>query len=238
VEGACGGQEHDRLLLLPRSCQKGSGGLQEFRDQFGGIYFVHPSGGAGPPPPVTCERRPQGTVRRGRVKRGRRHSFRRVSLVPSTDRKPESILPTTRARAEDVRRQKALRCDRFYWQLQECYRIVEYHTLGAYEQDKTSPDFRSARSIKEVLNLPLKCDVEFDKRIIEVFSSQANDPRNATRHSIGRILLYNFERLERILNRIPTRRDLDRNCLLNSSLYAQVFGRWSHFEKMYKSRKA
>lgn len=126
----------------------------------------------------------------------------------------------------------------FIGNFKNAYKIVEYHTLGALEEEETLPDFRSVRSMKEVLNLPLKCKVEFDERIIDVFSSQALDPKNATRHSIGRILLYQFERLEHTLNRIPTKRDLDRYCLLNSSLYEQVFGRWSDFEELYESRRA
>ncbi len=126
----------------------------------------------------------------------------------------------------------------FIGNFKNAYKIVEYHTLGAFEQDEAPPDFRSARSMKDILNLPLKCEVEFDERVIEVFSSQALDPKNATRHSIGRILLYQFERLEHTLKRVPTRRDLDRYCLLNSSLYERAFGKWSDFEKIYKSKKA
>ena len=79
--------------------------------------------------------------------------------------------------------------------------------------------------------------LEYEEKIIDIFSSQALDPRNATRHSIGRILLYEFDKLERYLGRTPTKKDVDHYNLLNSSLYIQVFGRWSNFEEMYMSRK-
>jgi len=91
--------------------------------------------------------------------------------------------------------------------------------------------------MKDVLNLPLKCKVEFDQRIIDIFSSQALDPKNATRHSIGRILIYQFEQLGHKLNRMPTRKDVDRYSLLDSSLYVQVFRTWSNFENIYISKR-
>jgi superfamily II DNA or RNA helicase len=125
----------------------------------------------------------------------------------------------------------------FIGNFKNAYKIVEYHTLGALEQDDVLPDFRTARSMKDVLNLPLKCKVEFDQRIIDIFSSQALDPKNATRHSIGRILIYQFEQLGHKLNRMPTRKDVDRYSLLDSSLYVQVFRTWSNFENIYISKR-
>jgi superfamily II DNA or RNA helicase len=125
----------------------------------------------------------------------------------------------------------------FIGNFKNAYKIVEYNSLLPSEQDEVLPDFRNARSPKDVLNLPLNCKVQFDQKIIDIFSSQALDPRNATRHSIGRILLYEFDKLERYLGRTPTKKDIDQYNLLNSSLYVQVFGRWSNFEEMYMSRK-
>jgi superfamily II DNA or RNA helicase len=126
----------------------------------------------------------------------------------------------------------------FIGNFKNAYKIVEYHTLNSLEQEDVQPDFRSARSMKEVLNLPLKCEVHFDQKVIDVFSSQALDPRNATRHSIGRILVYEYERLERSLGHRPSRKEVDRNCILGSSLYADVFRSWANFEQLYGSQRA
>ena len=125
----------------------------------------------------------------------------------------------------------------FIGNFKNAYRIVEYNSLLPSEQNDVLPDFRNARSQKELLNLPLNCKVQFDQKIIDIFSSQALDPRNATRHSIGRILLYEFEKLERHLGRVPTKKDVDRLSRLDSSFYSQVFGKWSKFEDLYKTTK-
>jgi hypothetical protein len=59
-----------------------------------------------------------------------------------------------------------------------------------------------------------------------------------TRHSIGRILLYEYERLERALGHRPSRKEVDRNCILGSSFYADVFRSWPNFEQLYGSQRA
>ena len=125
----------------------------------------------------------------------------------------------------------------FIGNFKNAYRIVEYNSLLPSERDESVPDFRSIRSWKEILNLPLNCKVNFDARIIDIFSTQALDPRNATRHSIGRILMYEFEKLEGHLKRSPTTKDVDRNSRLDSSFYIQVFGTWGKFINLYESMK-
>jgi hypothetical protein len=72
--------------------------------------------------------------------------------------------------------------------------------------------------------------VEFDERVIDVFGRQTLDPAYATRHNIGRILLHQYRKLELRLGRKPTKKDVDRQCLLNSSFYISVFGSWRDFE--------
>ena len=84
---------------------------------------------------------------------------------------------------------------------------------------------------KEVLNLPLGCEVHFDDKVIEAFANQTFDPAYATRHNIGRILLYQYERLARKLNRKPTKLDIDRHYLVNRDIYATLFGSWKLFEQ-------
>jgi len=124
----------------------------------------------------------------------------------------------------------------FIGNFKNAYKIVEYHTLNSTEED-VLPDFRGARSMKEVLNLPLKCEVHFDQKVIDVFSSQALDPRNATRHSIGRILLYEYERLEQSLGHRPSRVEVNRYSILGSSFYGHVFRSWANFEQLYASKR-
>jgi superfamily II DNA or RNA helicase len=125
----------------------------------------------------------------------------------------------------------------FIGNFKNAYKIVEYNSLVPNEREESVPNLRSARSWKDILDLPLNCTVRFDQRIIDIFSSQALDPRNATRHNIGRILLYEFEKLERHLRRRPTYRDADRFSYFDSSFYVQVFGSWMKFESIYSGFK-
>jgi len=120
----------------------------------------------------------------------------------------------------------------FIGNFQNAYRIVEYHGLSPYEDEQATTGVQYTLSVKELLNLPLGCEVHFDEKVIDVFAQQALTPRYATRHNIGRILLYQYQRLQRLLGRRPTAKDLNRNCLLHSQFYRDVFGSWKRFEEI------
>jgi len=123
----------------------------------------------------------------------------------------------------------------FIGNFRNAYKIVEYQGLDPLEDSDIVPDYKHASTRKEVLNLPLNCEVHFDEKVVRVFSDQVLNPQYATRHNIGRILIYEYEKLRRHLGRYPTRRDVDRFSVLNSSFYIQVFGSWSVFESLAKS---
>lgn len=124
----------------------------------------------------------------------------------------------------------------FIGNFRNAYRTVENLGLEPYEYDEGVPAFSSARYAKEVLNLPAGCKVEFDERVISVFGDQTHNPAFATRHNIARILLYQYQRLKKHLGRPPSRLDIDRGCLLDSSFYAQVFGSWATFQQSVNER--
>lgn len=119
----------------------------------------------------------------------------------------------------------------FIGNFQNAYKIVEYQGLDPNDELFSSPDTSIIRSAKETLNLPAGCLVEFDEKVIDVFANQTLSPAYATRHNIGRILVYQYRRLERRLNRTPSKKDVDRQCLLDSTFYAAIFGSWREFEK-------
>ena len=123
----------------------------------------------------------------------------------------------------------------FIGNFNNAYKIVEYQNLRPFEESDLIPDFRHAKHRKEVLNLPLNCEVHFDEKVIRVFTDQALDPRHATRHNIGRILIYEYDKLRRHLGRKPLRSDVDRYSILDSSLYSRVFGSWTAFELLADS---
>jgi superfamily II DNA or RNA helicase len=123
----------------------------------------------------------------------------------------------------------------FIGNFRNAYRIVEYQGLQPAEADEPGVGVARARQGREVLNLPSGCQVHFEDRVIDLFAQQALHPRFATRHNIGRILVYQYERLRRRLSRPPSRREVDRNCLLDSHFYVQVFGSWKHFEGLADS---
>ncbi|MFX1563753.1 MAG: DEAD/DEAH box helicase family protein [Promethearchaeota archaeon] len=131
---------------------------------------------------------------------------------------------------QSVGKRKCIVID-FIGNFKNAYRIVEYHGLDPFEDITHGANLSSTHIVKAILNLPQGCIVEFDEAVINIFGNQTLDPRYATRHNIGRILIYQYRKLEHRLGRKPTRIELDRQCLLGSDLYASVFGSWSRFEK-------
>jgi superfamily II DNA or RNA helicase len=119
----------------------------------------------------------------------------------------------------------------FIGNFHNAYRIVEYQGLDPYDDVQSIPGTTCTRTAKDTLNLPTGCLVEFDERVIDVFGHQTLNPAYATRHNIGRILLYQYQRLERRLGRKPKKSDIDRQCWLDSSFYVSVFGSWKDFER-------
>jgi superfamily II DNA or RNA helicase len=124
----------------------------------------------------------------------------------------------------------------FIGNFKNAYKIVEYQGLLPFAEDEGFSGFRGTRSRKDVLNLPLGCEVHFDDRVIDVFASQTLNPAYATSQNIGRILFYQYERLAHRLGRQPTRKDIDRHYLVNSEIYAILFGSWKAFEQIVGQR--
>jgi superfamily II DNA or RNA helicase len=120
----------------------------------------------------------------------------------------------------------------FIGNFKNAYRIVEYHGLLPYPEDEPASSLSSVQTAKEVLNLPLSCEVHFEDKVIEIFAEQTLDPRHATRHNIGRIMIYQYKRLTRSLGHRPTKKEVDRYALLSSKFYSQVFGSWTRFEEL------
>jgi superfamily II DNA or RNA helicase len=118
----------------------------------------------------------------------------------------------------------------FIGNFRNAYKIVEYQSLLPTKVDDSYTDLAHARSSKDILNLPLGCEVFFERNVIDIFYDQLNDPARANRSNIARILQHNYERLQRSLGRRPSRKDLDRYSLLPADLYRQVFGSWRNFE--------
>lgn len=119
----------------------------------------------------------------------------------------------------------------FIGNFQNAYRVVENLGLEPYEHDDSFLNAGGARSFKAILNLPTGCTVEFDERVIDVFGNQTLNPAFATRHNISRILIHQYRKIEKHLRKRPSRRDIDRNSLLDSRFYDQVFGSWAEFER-------
>ena len=117
----------------------------------------------------------------------------------------------------------------FIGNFKNAYRIVEYQGLDPVDSSEALFGTSLTRTAKEALNLPHGCQVEFDESVINVFGSQSLNPAYATRHNIGRILIHQYRRLEVRLGHRPSKMELDRQCVLNSTLYEDVFGSWEAF---------
>jgi len=107
-------------------------------------------------------------------------------------------------------------------------RIVEYQGLLPFGETESTNS--QTRHPKNVLNLPLGCQVTFDDRVIELFYDQTLDTSFISNHNIRRILMFQYERLARRLGHQPTKKELDRNCVIGSNVYATCFGSWKAFE--------
>ena len=75
----------------------------------------------------------------------------------------------------------------FIGNFSNAYRIIEYIGLLP-EKEPSYLDLRKIRSSKEVLNIPLNCEVQFESHVIDIFAKQVLDPRKATRHNIAQVL--------------------------------------------------
>jgi len=120
----------------------------------------------------------------------------------------------------------------FIGNFRNAFRLVEYQSLLPHFSDEPMWGSRTSANSKQILNLPLGCEVHFDDRVVDIFARQALDPRYATRHNIGKILIYQYMKLGARLGRSPTKKDVDRNMLLASDIYMLMFGSWQNFERI------
>lgn len=125
----------------------------------------------------------------------------------------------------------------FIGNFKNAHKIITYQGLLPFENDDDFDYIRGPQKPKELLNLPLGCEVHFDKKVIDVFAQKANAPEFATRFTIERILLYQYDRLAQRLQRRPTKRDINRNYLVGSEIYAILWGSWEDFELAVRRRE-
>jgi len=112
----------------------------------------------------------------------------------------------------------------FIGNFKNAFKIIEYFGLTPELEDFDSI-IRKPKNYKELFNLPLGCEIFFDEKVINVFSNQALLRENITNHNIHRILVQQFINLSLKLDRIPTWRDIDRNCIIDSSIYKMFYRR-------------
>ena len=126
----------------------------------------------------------------------------------------------------------------FIGNFQNSYMIPEY--LGLNPEDHFGfISTYGTRSSKEIINLPLGCEVYFDDRVIDIFANQIIHPNNINRENIAQILIYLYRKTSRHLGRPASRKEVDRLQFLHSDFYKWVFGSWKAFEKMMeKENKA
>lgn len=124
----------------------------------------------------------------------------------------------------------------FIGNFKNAHRVIEYQDLLPFPN---SPDIDYAaisRHPKDLLNLPLGCEVTFEDKVIELFASRTSSFEFATRFNIERILLYQYDRLAQRMGRAPTKRELDRTCLVGSEIYATLWGSWDEFMEQVRNR--
>jgi superfamily II DNA or RNA helicase len=118
----------------------------------------------------------------------------------------------------------------FIGNFKNAYKIVEYQSLFP-DKEEVFGEFVGGGGRKDVLDLPLGCKVQFDDHVIELFGEQCLSPLYATRRNIAKIMMMQYRRLQTSLGHPPTKREVDRTLILDSSWYARVFGGWETFIK-------
>ena len=109
------------------------------------------------------------------------------------------------------------------------HRLFEYQQLDD-EMDPVRPLINMwKRNAKDILNLPLNCKVNFEEKVIDIFAKQIVEGIGINRYNIASILIYNFLKQKKLLNRIPTKKDIDRYSILDSGIYKMVFNSWKNF---------
>lgn len=124
----------------------------------------------------------------------------------------------------------------FIGNFKHAYKILEYQPLSPDAVPQTSPTSVRTPASKPVLDLPVGCRVEFDQRVIDLFTSQTLDPRNATRHTIGKILIHQYQKLWRRLGKKPSPIEVDRAQWLDRRFYREVFGSWQNLKLSWIAR--
>ncbi len=110
------------------------------------------------------------------------------------------------------------------------YRIVDYLGLNPFENLDYISSIQNKTS-KEIMNLPLNCEVYFDDKVIELFINQILDPRRATRKNIAQILIFEYYKTSKSLKHRASKVEVDRYQLLHADFYKNVFGSWTNFQK-------
>ena len=95
----------------------------------------------------------------------------------------------------------------FIGNFRNAYRVLEFQGLTPFQDDSTMAIPRGRRDAREILNLPIGCEVHFDDRVIDVFTREMLDPARATRHNIAQILIYEYQKLARHFRWPPRKKD-------------------------------
>jgi superfamily II DNA or RNA helicase len=112
-------------------------------------------------------------------------------------------------------------------------KVVEYHDLRTTDEPRSAPT--DEHTLRDFLDLPLNCAVTFEDRVLDIFADQSLNPRHADRTNIGRILIHRYRRLSHRLGRPATRKDVDRNEVLDSRFYKMVFRSWDRFTQIVQN---
>jgi superfamily II DNA or RNA helicase len=120
----------------------------------------------------------------------------------------------------------------FIGNFRNAYRVSEYQGLTPFQDGSAADAIRGHVTARELLNLPLGCEVHFDDRVIDFFTREMLNPAHATRHNIAQILIYEYQKLTRYFKWPPRKKDVNQYSRLGSDFYRLVFGSWEAFERL------
>src|SRR5205814_10356311 len=63
----------------------------------------------------------------------------------------------------------------FIGNFKNAHKVLDFQGLLPFEDDEDPRGLTKGKSRKEILNLPLGCEVHLDDRVIEIFASQTLD---------------------------------------------------------------
>ncbi len=96
---------------------------------------------------------------------------------------------------------------------------------------RTNKNTKGVKDIREIIEMPIGCEVEFEEKVIEEFNKQISHRYNHKEEISKEDLIKEYNRVKKLLKKVPSHRDLGRHSRYSHHPYCKHFGSWPEFLK-------